>query len=67
VHSENVLGDVRCPAECITTVADAHDRDGGFWRDSLDVTTQVDIEHGVTDDHDSSAASGREQRCEALA
>ncbi len=48
----DILRDVGRTAERVAPVAHTDDRHRCFWRDSLDVAGQVDIEHRVADHRD---------------
>ncbi len=66
-NGPHVLRDVARSAEGVAAFAHAHHWHRRFRRDAFDVTPQIDVEHGVADDGDSTPRSGVEEGEHAIA
>jgi hypothetical protein len=62
----DVVRDVRCSAEGELAFSDSDDGDWSFGGDSLYVTAEINVEHGVADDCYAAALRCVEQRCQPV-
>jgi hypothetical protein len=62
----DIIRDVRCSAEGELAFSDSDDGNGCFGRDALNVTAEINVEHGVADDCNAAALRCVEQRCQPV-
>ena len=63
----DVLGDIRGTAKSELPLSHVHNGNWSLWRDAVDVTAKVNVEHRIADNGNAFARGGLEERNQPLA
>jgi hypothetical protein len=65
-HGNDILRDVRCPAQGVLALTYAHHGHRGLGGDAIDVAAEIHVEHRIAHDHDALALRGVQERRDPL-